>query len=556
MQLKNIRLQKYSAAVFTAVAGLVLLYVFLPPAAVWITDNGNKYIIARNFTETGSVAIEHPCKELFPCGGFHFVRMADGSIRSFHSEVFPVLTSFIRRLAGDTAMALPALAATVILLILMGRYCRRSHPGWGLVLASPFLFYSLLLWEMTPSALFAFAAFYGLWRKKFLVTGIMLGIGIYFREELYMLALAVGITLLICREYRGLFKCIAASAVTVLPLWVINWFSSGHILGIHGANYALNARDTEAFSLIGELKGVVFNFYQHIIRFETLSKGVSDILAATGCGALIVAGCSKKFRDWKVLKLTAFGIYAVCCAVLVWGLYRSESPLYSAGMTMGLVISLPLAAGFFLNFRALCSSPAYPVALAAKISLIYIIIVPPLLTRFDIGLTWGARHFMILMPVLTILSIHALHRMRLGRRMFLTVLTISVLLGGAMQLWAVRQLVKSAEMTAGFETVISELPQKVVVTDLFYLPEETPRLFFNKTVLEAVSAKQTEQLFDYLQKAQINEFILILSKDSNFRRLNNDGLRRIMQKYPVTAPIQQLSVAPQLEVFVAICRKR
>lgn len=223
---------------------------------------------------------------------------------------------------------------------------------------------------------------------------------------------------------------------------------------------------------------------------------------------------------------------------------------------MGLVISLPLAAGFFLNFRALCCSHLYPVALAAKISLIYIIIVPPLLTRFDIGLTWGARHFMILMPVLTILSIYALHQMRLGRRMFLTVLTISVLLGGAMQLWAVRQLVKSAEMTAGFETVISELPQKVVVTDLFYLPEETPRLFFNKTVLETVSAKQTEQLFDYLQKAQINEFILILSKDSNFRRLNNDGLRRIMQKYPVAAPIQQLSVAPQLEVFVAICRKR
>ena len=119
MQLKNIRLQKYSAAVFTAVAGLVLLYVFLPPAAVWITDNGNKYIIARNFAETGSVAIEHPCKDLFPCGGFHFVRMADGSIRSFHSEVFPVLTSFIRRFAGDTAMALPALAATVILLILI-----------------------------------------------------------------------------------------------------------------------------------------------------------------------------------------------------------------------------------------------------------------------------------------------------------------------------------------------------------------------------------------------------------------------------------------------------
>ena len=146
--------------------------------------------------------------------------------------------------------------------------------------------------------------------------------------------------------------------------------------------------------------------------------------------------------------------------------------------------------------------------------------------------------------------------MRLGRKLFLTVLTILVLPGGAMQLWAVRQLIKSAEMSYGFEMVISELPQKVVVTDLFYLPEETPRLFFNKTVLETVSARQTEQLFEYLDRTKRDEFILILSKDNNFRRLNNDGLRRIMQKYPVASPVQQLSVAPQLEVFVAICRKR
>ena len=49
-----------AAAVILAAAA-----AFLPAAPVWITDNGNKYMIMRNFAATGSLEISHRIPEVF-----------------------------------------------------------------------------------------------------------------------------------------------------------------------------------------------------------------------------------------------------------------------------------------------------------------------------------------------------------------------------------------------------------------------------------------------------------------------------------------------------------
>ena len=42
----------------------------LPELPLFITDNGNKYIIMRNFAQEASLPVRHPEPALFPRGGF------------------------------------------------------------------------------------------------------------------------------------------------------------------------------------------------------------------------------------------------------------------------------------------------------------------------------------------------------------------------------------------------------------------------------------------------------------------------------------------------------
>ena len=60
-----------STAVFLLLGALFCL----KPGAVWITDNGNKYIMMRHFALGGGKIIPHAVPELFPTGGFHFIKV-------------------------------------------------------------------------------------------------------------------------------------------------------------------------------------------------------------------------------------------------------------------------------------------------------------------------------------------------------------------------------------------------------------------------------------------------------------------------------------------------
>ena len=44
---------------------LLVLASFLVPGAVWITDNGNKYIQMRNFADGGGHLVRHPLQKRF-----------------------------------------------------------------------------------------------------------------------------------------------------------------------------------------------------------------------------------------------------------------------------------------------------------------------------------------------------------------------------------------------------------------------------------------------------------------------------------------------------------
>ena len=538
------------ALILVFIAGsLFIAGLLLPPLPLFITDNGNKYIILRDFAETGTLFIDHLEPALFPKGGFHFQSLANGRIYSFHSWVLPVISSFFYRIAGENAALLPVWLCGLGILLLLCKDKKSRFAAWGLLLTTPFWLYSQMLWEMVPSALAVLAAFKLLGKRNIFGAGIILGLGIWFREELYILSGVIGILMLFSRRWKDALFLALGGISAVLPLWLCNFFIYGHILGLHGATYALNNR-TE-FTFLSEVKGLFFNCYQHLLRFETLPPHISLILSLTGTAALLLPGLMKNEK----VKLAGLGIFAAVDAIFILNLFNSNSPLFTCGMTMSLFFTLPLAAGFFIDLRQLWSDKNQHIRFMTRAVTIFIFAVPPLLTRFDIGLTFGARHYICIMPLLMLLSFRGFAKMQYPvkiRQLFIITLFAC---GVILQYWGFKVLYQSSYHSTNFEKHLAALPEKVVVTDVFFLPEQAPRMFFDKTCLEVITEKQAEIMLKYLEEHHITEFILILSSDNNFRRMENNTLRKILTAYPVIEAPATISVAPGMPLFTARCRK-
>ena len=525
--------------------------ILLPQNPLFITDNGNKYMVMRNFAEYGSLAMHHAEPSLFPLGEFHFQRLPNGEIHSFHSWVLPVISVPFYLIFGENGALIPVwLSGLGIILLLANGGKRERFALWGSLLTTPFWLYSVMFWEMVPSMLAALGGFTLLKQRKYLFSGIIFGLGIWLREELYILGFVVGICLLCQRQWKAALHLAAGALIAVVPLWSINFMLYGHILGLHGATYALNNR-TGSFSLTAELSGMLFNYYQHLLRFETLSPTLSMTLSVAGAIALIVPGF---FNNIKI-KVTTWAIFILIDAIFIWHIFKSASPLFSCGVTMSLLFSLPLASGYFLNLRQLLHDENQYLRFIARAVTIYIIAVPLMLTRFDIGLTFGARHFMCIMPLLMLLSFRGFARMQCRlelKQLFLILLTVA---GIALQIWGFKTLYLSSNHSADFEKIIAAHPEKVVITDIFFLPEQTPKIFFNKVCLELISKEQAVAAINYLEKNRIREFILILGRENRFRRMDNTVLKQLLDNYPLIAAPAAADAAPGMPLFIARCRK-
>lgn len=89
----------------------------------------------------------------------------------------------------------------------------------------------------------------------------------------------------------------------------------------------------------------------------------------------------------------------------------------------------------------------------------------------------------------------------------------AVLIGATLVLQAVgiRALFGVAEDAARAEATIGALEPRVVVSDLFFLPEMTPRLFFAKQWLYVKNDTELRELTGLLREKGIDRFTLVLS---------------------------------------------
>lgn len=595
---------KFRAAILASAGALLLLQAaLLPPGAVWTTDNGNKFILLENLLRTGSPVIASPAETIdpdcrfFPDGNFHFQRH-DGRIFSIYPEFFSALALPCFWLFGEAGLCFLPICGTLAVLALFLALQPKTGTGWkreaglvGLLLCgSPLLFYSGTFWEMTLATAFPLAALLAAKGKRFFLAGLLLGAGLWLREEFYLIALAAGASsLFFSVRLNGRMKkekSLPAGTSTVriqeipeggkegarrknapaeggapkrqlpcwkkenlqgkvwerhilfwagfllaaIPLWLYNLIHYDHILGLHGALYYTHNEEAIP-TLTEQLSGVFDGFYLYYFQFESGYPG-----AATGwiplvpMFLLLAAGAGNSTR----LKLWAAYFATLSWAFLVWRFWRNPVPAMASGVTVGFVTSSPLLAGLFLMWRDLLTRGARSLRMIMLTALLYCLALPFVLTRSDIGLIWGARHFLLVYPVLFALSFIAFSRLDwLRKQRILTVLLIGISL--ALQILGIRTLFGVAGDAARAEERISAETPRVVVSDCFFLPEMTPRLFFSKEWLYVKNDRALLTIPSLLREKRIERFLLVLSALPEFRKIGNPALAEFLELAPLAS---------------------
>jgi hypothetical protein len=150
------------------------------------------------------------------------------------------------------------------------------------------------------------------------------------------------------------------------------------------------------------------------------------------------------------------------------------------------------------------------------------LLIPPLLTSSDLGIIWGPRHFLALLPAGLMVAALAARRMRLFR-LLVVLLTLSTLL----QIHGWRTLALMKENTAMLESTLRREAGPVAVTDVYFLPLQTPRLFFEKEWLFAANDRSADYIRAHLRSRGIDQFTLIVAADPGYRRLSNPALKKL-----------------------------
>ncbi|MCI5779477.1 MAG: hypothetical protein MR051_06655 [Lentisphaeria bacterium] len=522
----------------------------LPPAPVWITDSGNKYLILCNLAEYGEGVFRHPVPELFPYCGFHFQLMPDGGIRSFFPETLAAATLPFRNLFGDAAASVLSISAAVLIVFFTLKLSRdRLFPVLALVCASPLVFYAVQMWEMLPAAALVTAAAWCFYRGEPLGAGLLFGCGVWMREELYVLGAAFGLALLIRRRGRELPLFALGAAIPVLILWTVNLRTYGHIFGLHGGAYFTNNRPDSA-AWPDRLREIGFNYGQQLLRFDTVGR-FAPWLTAGSAVVTFIAGCAPDFRSFRKFRIAVQTISVLAGAVLLRGLFRSDDPLLTSARTAGLLFAFPAAIPVLAHWRALLRAGNSEIRLTALTVFLYLLLFPLFLNANDIGLTWSSRHCIVVMPLLALLCGYALGITGACRRPWLPAVLLS--LGCAMQIWAMCALYEVSHRTRALENTLREAPEKIIVSDVFFLPEMTPRAMRNKLWLEITDLPRTEILLRYLKANKIDRFLLVLSP--RYRRLPNPALAELLRHYRPAAEPERFDITPHIGVFLAKCEK-
>ncbi len=545
---KNISVFRAGKPVFTLTfAGIALVYALLfltlPQESIWISDEGNRILSVQAYSTNASKYLPDPFEGVtgVPPGiraypKPYFVQ-ENGHWRSAYQLFFPYVASFVYTIFGRPGIAATAMVAGLLSIWMAGLLARKlfadDFRATAVMLlcafCTPILFYSGTFLETTWAVFFAMLCtglFFSALEKRHETlivfgSGLSAGISILFREEGFLFAFGMFAAMVLYYfSWKRIIAFCAGAACFVFPLFIYNFMDSGSIFGMHSLVYS-QLEKPELNRFVAKLIDYSFYLVLLCLPFQPLNLVLPAVLLA---GIFV---CKlKRFR--LPAEIMVYGFVVLCCAAgVVCNLVMEHGGVF---IYQSLLDHVPLF--------ALCLFAAFPLFSSAKkefrflalVSALCIFPAPMMLNQYVLGMFWGGRHFLDIVPFLCILSVWILSLASVEKTLKIAgYALIAISLAANLSGYGVLRMKKnySAE-------IVRELAKpecKVIATDVFWLPEELAWISRDKCIFLMREPDSLEQARKLLADNGIREFTLILGSKS--RVLSNESIARAARKMEI-----------------------
>lgn len=462
--------------------------------------------------------------------------------------------------------------------------------------SSPLFVYSMEFWEHTPGAFLAVLALVGMVKAAdssrgviwLILAGAAIGLGLTMRAELYVypIAMAIGLVFAPFRRFRsaadplrentlkrvsprlplsahpfmgGIVRPLIFLAIGGLliagPWWIyqtIHWGSP------FGPRLAQNVPVLGGSDMLARLRDTTGHNYAMLWPYEGDGRDVVLIiaLAAVVLAALlymlrrIQRSASRIFEIgcW----LLAIGLVAIA-AITSWRLSQGQRPSdLLTTFPIVLLLLLPLRPSREANPKSEIGNPKFNLVRFFAITSFAFILLVLIASPFEGGLQWGPRFLLPIVVPLAIAIVTHLDRLWAAAnrmaRIGLVIVFGALLLAGSYSTWNGVQFMRQGQISSEFmSAVINDSSERVVVADVWFIPQGAPYTLDNKIWLLAEDEKKMFQLLQYLRK-QTNEPGMIYLSSLTWAHIDPQVLMgpRIAldgEKLHINAPTQYIELS-------------
>jgi len=459
----------------------LLLWLLMPKPAFWGIDNGLKFQGMKAFAESGSIELPTFTEQYGLTPKFRSLQppfgvvTSDGQLPVF-SPLFMVLGGILMRFFGEKApFILPLLGSLGILFVAWQLWLaqRENHDGsvfLALVgIGSPVLFYTFSLWEHTISAallLWAVLLLFPARLEKFkmykkdglFLAGVMIGLSTGFRSEVIVWALIVVVLWKYTgRPVKSVFVFILGFAGTLLLVALINFWQTGVLYPLH---FVTNLLLQDAPSLLQLVITRMQNAYVFLVQgFKSNLLSITCLIPI----GLVIFRYHRRLKGGESILTT---VTVTIGLMFLAGMFMAKNPAAYTAESSGMLWITPVVALAIMPLRGERRRFWEFIWIGSLMTIMLLSVFSPTVK----GIHWGARHLLMIYPLIMMVAMVRAQRWWERRRETQTLIVVLVSLSIINQLVSYTIEYKTQNANKMLSNWLAPVADGPIVTWCWWLP--------------------------------------------------------------------------------------